>query len=121
MRKGIKKVLVLFAVLAVFVSASALACEITFDPPEVKVDKDGKATVRAIVRWEHRRCVLEDDDINIDYNNVKLIKESGWRKIKRGLFENTLEIQLTGKEGSIRVWRECSKKGISEGIIKIKR
>ncbi len=107
-------------VMAAFAS-DALACHITFDPEEVQVGADGKGTVKAIVKWEHRKCVLDDDDVHVDANSVKIIKSTGFKKVRRGLFENVIEFQLEGEQGSIRVWRECSKKGLSEGIVKIKK
>lgn len=109
----------LLLIIALIVTKAASACEITFEEgDEVKADNK-KARITAVVKWEHRRCVLADDDINIDYNGVKKIKESGWRKERAGLFKNEIEVELIEKEGKVRVWRECSKKGISEGEIKI--
>lgn len=102
-----------------FLAKSVFACEITFEQGDkVKAEKK-VAKVVAVVKWEHKKCVLADDDINIDYKGVKKLKESGWKKEKPGLFKNEIEVELTEKEGEIRVWRECSKKGLSEGKIKI--
>lgn len=113
----------LFVVVFLFVSFIAggriFACEITFEQGD-KVKAEGKkAKVTAVVKWEHKKCVLADDDINIDYKGVKKLKESGWKKEKPGLFKNEIEVELTEKDGEVRVWRECSKKGVSEGKIKV--
>lgn len=116
-----KKVSFVFAFLfiALFAFRTAYACEITFEQGD-KVKAEGKkAKIVAVVKWEHKKCVLADDDINIDYKGVKKVKESGWKKEKPGLFKNEIEVELTEKEGEVRVWRECSKKGLSEGKIKI--
>ncbi len=116
-----KRFSILFlTVLFLLLVKSVFACEITFEQGDkVKVDKDKVAKVVAVVKWEHKKCVLTDDDINIDYKGVKKLKESGWKKEKPGLFKNEIEVELTEKDGEIRVWRECSKKGISEGKIKV--
>lgn len=107
---------------AVFLFTSvALACFITFEPDTVQANADGRASFDAVIRWEHRRCVLDDDDVNIDTNGLKILNQSGWQQVKRGLFKNHFDVQLTSKEGSLRVWRECSKKGISEHTIHITR
>jgi hypothetical protein len=106
----------------VLLTGQALACSIRFEPTDVKVDKDGEATVTVWVQWEHNRCVLDDDDINIDYTGLKELSNSGWTKVKHGLFKNELKVQLTAeKEGAIRAWRECSKKGTSEASVKVTR
>ncbi len=102
-----------------FLVRSVVACEITFEQGEKVKAEDKKAKITAVVKWEHKKCVLADDDINIDYKGVKKLKEGGWKKEKPGLFKNEIEVELTAKEGEIRVWRECSKKGVSEGKIKV--
>ncbi len=119
--KKLTAMLGVVAFILVAYASDARACHISFDPEEVQVGADGKGKVTAIVKWEHRKCVLDDDDVNVDTKSVKIIKSTGFKKVKRGLFKNEIEFQLEGKEGSIRVWRECSKKGLSEGIVKIKK
>ncbi len=105
--------------LVFFFSEKIFACEITFEQGE-KVKAEGKkAKVTAVVKWEHKKCVLAEDDVNIDFKGVKKVKDSGWKKEKHGLYKNEIEVELTEQEGEVRVWRECNKKGLSEGKIKI--
>ena len=107
-------------VILLFTSVS-LACFMGFEGDEIQANSDGFATITAVVRWEHRKCVLDDDDINIDTEGLEIIDQSGWQQVKRGTFHNELQVKLIAKEGSVRIWRECSKKGISERRIKISR
>ena len=111
---------VFFLILVAYVPKSS-ACVVTFDPPEVHVGPDGKGTVKILLKWEHRKCVLDDDDVHVDGTSVKILKSTGFKKVRRGRFENVVNFELQGKEGSIRVWRDCSLKGLSEGIVKIKK
>jgi hypothetical protein len=106
---------------ALLFTSAALACFITFEPEAVRADASGRASFDAVIRWEHRKCVLDDDDVNVDAKGLKVLKQSGWQEVKRGLFKNHFDIQLVDKAGSLRIWRECSKKGISEHTIKIAR
>jgi hypothetical protein len=99
----------------------ALACFITFEPDTVQADGDGRASFDGVIRWEHRKCVLDDDDVNLDTKGLKILSQTGWKQVKRGLFKNHFEVELTSKVGELRIWRECSKKGISEHTIKITR
>ncbi|NOZ86352.1 MAG: hypothetical protein GXP49_08790 [Deltaproteobacteria bacterium] len=108
---------VLVAVL--LTSWQASACHITFEPELAKAGPDGIASFTAVVKWEHRKCVLDDDDINVDAEGVEILEQSKWRKVKRGLFKSDFKVKLTGEKGKVRVWRECSKKGVSEGFIEI--
>jgi hypothetical protein len=99
----------------------AMACFINFEPATVRADASGRASFAAIIKWEHRKCVIDDDDVNIDTKGLKILKQTGWNQFKRGHFKNEFVVQLTAKDGALRVWRECSKKGISEATIKITR
>ena len=99
----------------------ARACHITFEPESVKAGPDEKAEFTAVVKWEHRKCVLDEDDINVDANGVEILEQGKWKKIKRGLYKAHFVVRLKGDKGSVRVWRECSKKGVSEGTIEITR
>ncbi len=107
---------------AVFLFSSvALACFITFEPETVRAGSNGRADFDAVIRWEHRKCVLDDDDVNVDTKGVKILSQSGWKRVKRSLYKNHFKVQLTAPVGSLRIWRDCSKKGISEHTVKIVR
>ena len=107
--------------LVLLFSSIALACFITFEPESVHADSSGRAAFDAVIRWEHRRCVLDDDDVNLDAKGLKIVSQSGWEQVRRDTFKNHIVVQLVNKEGSLRIWRECSKKGISEHTIHISR
>jgi hypothetical protein len=106
---------------ALLFTSAALACFISGSPDTVRADSSGRASFDAIIRWEHRKCVLDDDDVNVDAKGLKVVKQTGWQEDKRGTFKNHFDILLVDKTGSLRIWRECSKKGISEHTIKITR
>ncbi len=115
------RIILAAALLALITPAQALACIISFEPEAVTAAADGKARVAVVIEWEHRNCELDDDEVNIDYEGVTELASSGWVKVGRGLFENTLEVQISGDSGSIRVWRDCSKKGVSEASATVSR
>jgi len=119
-----RKLILLVVLLATtfILTSTALACFVTFEPDPLKVGKSGIGSLTVTIKWEHRRCVLDDDDVNIDTVGVKILKKSGWIKIRHGLFRNTMKVKLTAKKkGRIRVWRECRKKGVSEGFLNVIR
>jgi hypothetical protein len=117
-----KAISALAAAAAVMLFTSvALACFISVSPDSVRADASGRASFDAIIQWEHRKCVLDDDDVNIDVKGLKILKQTGWQEEKRGHFKNHFDVQLLDKTGTLRVWRECSKKGISEHTITVTR
>ena len=114
-----KKILItVIALFVVFTAGQSFACHITFAPEKLATAKVGETiTIEAIITQEHRRCVLEDDEVSIELSeNAKILKETGWERVDSRTLHNTLEIQIQqAGETSLRVFRECSKKGISEG------
>ncbi len=115
------KMFVLSLALVLWSPGIAHACEITFEPESVTVDGSGTFEVTVIIKWEHRKCELDEDDVNVDYTGIQEISNTGWNKVARGKYENEIKAKLTGAQGTIRVWRECNKKGLSEGILKVTR
>jgi hypothetical protein len=113
----------LFTILtSLFLAWPVLACGVDFEPNPVKVGKDNTAMVKVIIKWEHRRCELDDDDVLLDLKGVKVLGQTGWKRIRHGLYYNTMKVELTHQtKGTLRVWRECSKKGISEGTVEVIR
>lgn len=105
------------AALFALVTSPALACIITeVEPVPVTAAADGTAKITARVEWEHRNCELDEDDVNIDLTGLVLVSSTGWDRESAGVYLNQLVVRLTGSApGSIRVWRECTKKGVSEG------
>lgn len=100
---------------------SADACEINFSPASLSGKAGATVEVKAVVIWEHRNCILDDNDIQISVTNGTLVSQSGWTKVKRGEFTNTLKIKLSAKgEAKVDVSRHCSKKGTSRGVLVIK-
>jgi len=106
---------------AALISLPAHACEVTFKPRELQGKLGQTVKVTAVVWWEHRRCELGKHDVDIEVRGGKLVKQSGWEKVDRGVYENDLQIKLERK-GTVEldVHRRCRKKGLSIGILKIK-
>ena len=112
----------MIAVVFVFVIAAneSFACHITFESDQLKNAQVGEVIkVEAIVTKEHRRCELADDDVQVELSdNIKIVNETGWEAVGRNEIHNTFEIQILSEgETSFRVFRECSKKGVSEGVL----
>lgn len=110
-------IIVLIIGVSVLFAAQSFACHIEFDTANLQSVAVGDiVTIEAVVIKEHRRCVLPDDEVNVELSdNLKIVNESGWQTVGDEI-HNTLQIQvLSAGESRLRVFRECSKKGISEG------
>ena len=96
------------------------ACEVTFRPARLSGKLGQTVQVTAVVWWEHRRCILGKDEVDIEVDGGKLITQGGWIKVGRGVYENVLKIKLERK-GTVLldVHRRCRKKGLSKGVLKI--
>ena len=117
MEKTMKKIILKTIIFLSLFMVVAFSCHITFTPDRLKLKKGAITNIIVHVKWEHRKCELDDDDVNVDYIGVKKLKIGEWTKVKRGLYKNTIKIKVLKEFAKIRVWRECTKKGLSEGII----
>jgi len=118
-----KKLMIIIMIGWMLISAEkSPACEVTFTPETVEKAVVGETlTVEAILKYEHRKCVIEKDDTNLEMSeNVRIVNDTGWEKVKRRLYHNFFDIQVMEEgEAWFRIFRECSKKDISEGILRI--
>ena len=117
-----KRILVLTVSLVILlgIAQGTKACKITFKPEKLDGIVGQEKTVEVELKWEHRRCVLDEDDINMEFKGVTLTKQEGWKKVRSMLYRNALTVRLDEPgQGMIRVYRECSRKGLSEGKLKI--
>lgn len=114
----------LLATGVVLVPSAAWGCVMRFEPRVVRADASGRATFTALIHLDHRRCVisLPPDCVHLVPRGLKILKQGGWSRVKRALYSNTYHVQLidAASEGSLKVWRDCSKKGISEGTISVR-
>ena len=115
--KTLKSILPAIVGLLLVVPVLSTACHI-----ELKADKNTikpgdliSITVTSIK--EHRNCSLSDDDYYFELSdNATLLNQGTWTETKRGVFTNTYKIRVNEPGTfSFRVYRECNKKGISEG------
>jgi hypothetical protein len=101
----------------------AQACELTFKPGQVRADATGRATFEAFIFIEHRRCVisLPPECVHVAPVGLRILRQTGWTRAKHDMYRCEFEVQLDGAQGSLRIWRDCAKKGISAGAITISR
>jgi hypothetical protein len=109
---------------AVLVPSAAWGCVMRFEPRVVQADASGRATFTALIHLDHRRCVisLPPACVHLAPRKLKILEQGGWRRVKRALYSNTYHVELTdaASEGALKVWRDCSRKGISEGTIRVR-
>jgi hypothetical protein len=126
LRKGamtMKRIVGVLLFTIIFLSAGqTFACHISFDAPAPKDLKVGDViTIEAIVEKEHRRCVLPDNEVFLELSeSLKLLDDTGWHAEGGMEIRNTLILEVVAEsETTVRVFRECSKKGVSEGILSL--
>jgi len=115
-----KKNIVFALVIMVLVAGPLWSCFIEFDPESVTVKQGEEFTVILVIEHEHRRCELTLDDTGYEAEGLEIIKKGEWESKDRFLHRQVLTLKLTAAEGKLRVVRECTRKGISEGILKVK-
>lgn len=113
-----KKIILLLLFISI-VSANIFSCIIEFEPEKINMKKGEVQSVLLKLKYEHRKCELTLDDTQYEVKGLKILEKSEWNKKKRGEFTQKIKIKLIDDKGYLKIIRECSKKGISEGILKV--
>jgi methionine aminopeptidase len=112
-----KIVINIVALMALALPSVINACHIELTPDKESIKAGDIVQITVTTVLEHRNCVLEKDDYQLELSdNASILKQGTWTETKRGVFTNTFTIKIN-EPGlfSFRVFRDCSKKGISEG------
>lgn len=117
--KHLKHILFI-ALLILFTLQYILACDIHLESKEMSIKKGKETVVTVTVFLEHRRCHLDIEETEFMTDGVVIKNQSPWKSEGNNLFKAELTIVLTEDEGEIRVGRDCRKKGLSEGVLRIR-
>jgi len=108
------------ALLTVVLLAGPLwSCFIEFEPDAVTVKQGEEFTITLVIEHEHRRCELTLDDTEYEVKGLEIVKKGEWKSEDRSLHRQMLTLKLVADKGTLRVVRECTRKGISQGILKV--
>ena len=110
---------ILLMIVLLFVSAlQLLPCDVTAETRPAK--KKGQIEVKLFVDCVHRSCSLAITDTKLETEGLKIEKQGEWTRVEDRFYQLDLVVSLTGKEGgSIRVIRDCPKRGSQEEVVKI--
>ncbi|HNX97736.1 MAG TPA: hypothetical protein PKK12_08655 [Candidatus Aminicenantes bacterium] len=95
------------------------ACELTFSPLSLTLGQGKTGKVVLTMSHEHRRCVLANEVMNYDAKGVTILAKGAWQEDEYGDLRQEISLRLDAKQGTLRVSRQCSRKGTSEGLLKI--
>ena len=94
-------------ILVVLVSVY-FACNISITPRTTQGSVGDKLDFKVTVKHIHLPCLLAINATEFKYDNVSLIKESGWDSINPVTFEKTITVRLDREgKGGIEVSRTC--------------
>ena len=106
------------AVLLAF-AVPALPCEIRFEQAKMTAAPGREAQATVTVVLEHRNCKIPMEQTAVEGKGLTIVKTGTWKRIKADAFSMDITFILNAPEGELRVARECEKKGISEGVLKV--
>lgn len=110
-----------FALAAALLASAvpALPCEIHFAQSKMTaaVGRETLATVTVVL--EHRNCKIPMDQTSVEGKGVTIVKTGAWTRVKADEYSLDITFVLNGPKGEVRVTRECDKKGVSEGLLKV--
>lgn len=109
----------LFAAVLLASAVPALPCEIHFAQAKMTaaVGRETQAVVTVVL--EHRNCRVPMEQTTIEGKGLTVVKQGSWQRVKADTYSLDITFILNGPKGELRVSRECDKKGVSEGILKV--
>jgi len=111
---------ILIALFALTLLAGPLmACHIGFEPEKMSVKKGETFTVTVVLELEHRRCELTLDDTQYEVEGLEIVKKGEWQSQDRFTHRQEITLKLTADKGTLEVLRECTRKGLSEGVFTV--
>jgi len=113
------KLLIALFLIGIFSVTAVYSCHINFKPKKLNIEPDTPTSITVFVELEHRRCQIPIEDTIIKSNNIEIMKQGSWERLSRNKYKIDLMLILKGEKGELIVFRECDKKGISEGIMKV--
>lgn len=96
-----------------------LPCEIHFAQSKTAAAVGRETTATVTVVLEHRNCGIPMDQTSVEGKNVTIVKTGAWKRVKADVYSLDITFILNGPKGEVRVTRECDKKGVSEGLLKV--
>lgn len=115
-----KKHIMILLFTLILAAGPLMACHIEFDPPEVTVKKGEIFRVTVVLELEHRRCELTLDDTQYEVEGLEIVKKGDWKSEDRFTHRQEITLKLTADKGTLEVLRECTRKGLSEGVLTVK-
>ncbi|MEI6614935.1 MAG: hypothetical protein WCL37_08555 [Chrysiogenales bacterium] len=115
-----KKMIIVFAVILMLGFSPLAACIIEITPTNNQVKIGDQMPVTVILKYEHRRCVIELKDTQVKGSGLEIIEKSDWQTISSGVYSLKMTVLIKNAKAALAVIRECDKKGISEEILKFK-
>lgn len=113
-----KYMIMVFFALVVF-AAPLAACHIEFEPAEISVNKGETFIVTVVLELEHRRCELTLEDTQYEVNGLEIVKKGEWESEDHFTHRQEITLKLTAEKGTLAVLRECTRKGVSEGVLTV--
>jgi len=114
------KMIIVFAVILILGFNPLAACIIEITPTSKQAKIGDLMPVTIVLKYEHRRCVIELKDTQFKPSGLEIIEKSDWQTISSGVYSLKLKVRIKDVKASLAVIRECEKKGISEEILKFK-
>jgi hypothetical protein len=117
---NMKKILLPALTAALLASAiPTFPCEISFAQGKMTaaVGREVHAVVTVVL--EHRNCRVPIERTAVAGKGLTIVGTGAWQRVKADVYSLDITFVLNAAQGEIRVTRECDKKGVSEGVLKV--
>lgn len=103
----------LFMVAALWAGFPAVshACKQKAQPNKSTVKVGETVQIHVSIQWIHDKCLLDIDDVNYEFQDMKKVSQTKWKKVGKGKYESTITVKITGKNAVFKMWRKCGRAG----------
>ncbi len=112
-----KKIILLSVMFLSLLHPTLSGCIIHFEPKKLNLVLNRETTLTIYVELEHRKCDIPLEDTNYTANGILILKKGKWIKVKRNLYKQEITVKALKIGGTLRIWRDCEEKGISDACM----
>lgn len=87
------------------------ACRQKAEPSKQTVKVGDQVQLKVSIQWIHDKCLLDIDDVNYDFQGMKKVSQTKWKKVGKGKYESTITVKITGRDAVYKMWRKCGRAG----------
>ena len=112
-----KRTILLIIVFFMLLHFKLSACLMHYEPEKFNLELNKETILTIYIELEHRKCPIPLEDTTYSSKGINVLKKGEWEKVRRNLYKQEITVKAVNGDGTLRIWRDCEEKGISEACM----